>query len=171
MAVVAVIALALVAVACGDSSDDASEATAPPLEGTAVAMSFAYETIPGGNTTEAIEDNGELRFGNINFAGSGTFGDEPVDIGLQAHVLFRDGTGPSGGSMAVTDSAGDVLVLELVSKATRTGDGAAIDGEFTVVGGTGRFAGVTGGGSGTGERNEALGAAVQWSVDLILDGL
>lgn len=131
---------------------------------------FAYETLPGGNTTQTIVDDGaQLQFGNINFAGSGTLGDAPVDVGVQAHALFRDGTGPSGGSVAVTAANGDVLVLQLASSATRVDDGARIEGEFTVVGGTGGFAGVTGGGSGTGERNASLGAAVRWSVELRLE--
>jgi hypothetical protein len=168
----------LVAVACtggasggGDAGSTSTTASAPT--GESVRFDFSYETVPGGNTTEAVIVDGgvELRFGNINFSGSGTLGGEPVEVGVQAHALFRDGTGPSGGSVAVTANDGDVLVLQLDSRATRVGDGARVDGEFTVVGGTGRFAGVSGGGSGTGERNAALGAAVRWSVDLRLDGL
>ena len=169
---------ALLAAACaggatGDNAATSTSTSATISSGESVRFDFAYETVPGGNTTEAIVVDGgeELRFGNINFAGSGTFGGEPVEVGVQAHALFRDGTGPSGGSVAVTAADGDVLVMQLDSRATRVGDGARVEGEFTVVGGTGRFAGVSGGGSGTGERNAALGAAVRWSVELRLDGL
>ena len=168
------LALVMAAAACssGSGTDVAPESTTSVApSGTPVAFDFSYETVPEGNTTQTIDDDGDLQFGNINFAGSGTLGDDPVEVTLQAHVLFRDGTGPSGGSLALTDPNGDVLVLELDSRAKRVGDGAKVDGEFTVAGGTGRFAGVTGGGSGTGERNASLGAAVRWSVELVLDGL
>lgn len=138
---------------------------------TTVELVFAYETVPNGNTTVTIDDGGDLQFGNINFSGSGIWDDEPVDIGLQAHVLFLDGTGPSGGYMDVTTADGDVLALELTSRATRVDDGATVDGTFRVVGGTGRFAGVSGGGLGSGVRNAALGAAVRWTVELQLGGL
>lgn len=171
LAVMAVVVLA----GCGSvGSEPESASTSAPAPGAdsgeVVAFDFSYETLPDGNTTQTIDDDGELQFGNINFAGAGTLGDEPVDVSLQAHVLFRNGTGPSGGSLAVTNAAGDVLVLELVSQATRVDDGAVIEGTFTVAGGTGRFAGVTGSGSGTGERNAALGAAVRWNVELVLAG-
>jgi len=138
---------------------------------TTVELVFAYETVPDGNTTVTINDGGDLQFGNINFSGSGTWDDDPVEIGLQAHVLFLDGTGPSGGYMDVTTADGDVLVLELTSRATRVDDGATVDGTFRVVGGTGQFAGVSGGGLGSGVRNAALGAAVRWTVELQLEGL
>lgn len=170
----------LVVVGCSDGDPNptaqstdipASDTTAVVVDGNPVAFNFTYDTVPGGNTTEAIDDGGELRFGNINFAGEGTLDGDPVDVSVQAHLLFLDGTGPSGGSVAVTNANGDVLVLELVSRATRVGDGARIDGTFTVVGGTGRFADVEGAGTGTGERNAALGAGVRWSVDLQLTGI
>jgi hypothetical protein len=163
--------------ACGSGNGDAAtdppspDTTAAVADATPVAFEFTYDTVDGGNTTDAIDGDGELRFGNINFAGDGTLNGEPVDVSVQAHVLFRDGTGPSGGSVAITDANGDVLVLELVSRATRVGDGARIDGDFTVVGGTGRFVGVDGAGTGTGERNAALGAGVRWSVELQLTGI
>jgi hypothetical protein len=91
-----------------------------------------------------------------------------VDVALQAHVLFSDGTGPSGGFLTVTDASGDELLLQLNSQATEQGKGAVVAGDFSVVAGTGHWAGVTGAGSGVGERGEALGAPVTWHVDLEL---
>lgn len=167
----AAMAVVVVLAAAGCSGDDAAKDGDAGSGTEPVAFTFSYETVPDGNDTNSVEVDGvEVTFGNIAFAGSGTLGGEPVDVGLQAHALFRDGTGPSGGYFTVTNPSGDVLVLEMDSEATRTGQGATIDGVVTVVAGTGRYASVTGGGTGTGVRDAALGAGVRWEMQLDVQG-
>ena len=137
--------------------------------GHSVPFDFSYETDSGTNSSAKIGLNPVYTYGNISFSGKGTLGSAPVDIALQAHVLFADGTGPSGGYLTVTDAAGDELLLQLVSTATAHGSGAVVEGDFTVVTGTGHWVGVAGEGTGIGERGEALGAPVTWHVDLTLE--
>ena len=137
--------------------------------GESVAFDFSYETDSGANSSAKVGSDPVITYGNISFSGKGTLGTAPVDVALQAHVLFTDGTGPSGGYLTVTDAAGDELLLQLVSEATAKGSGAVVEGDFTVVTGTGHWANVTGEGSGIGERGEQLGAPVTWHVDLTLE--
>jgi len=42
-----------------------------------VTNDFSYATLPDGNTTQTIDDDGELQFGNINFAVQGRWGTSP----------------------------------------------------------------------------------------------
>lgn len=171
LAGLAVLAGAMVLGATGCSGDDPAEGGDTETAAEAVAFNFSYETTEGGNTTNSVMVDGvDVTYGNIAFAGSGTLGGEPVEVALQAHALFRDGTGPSGGYFTVTNPAGDVLVLDMDSQATRTGQGATIEGVVTVVAGTGRYASVTGGGTGTGVRDAALGAGVRWEMQLDVQG-
>lgn len=135
---------------------------------TSVPFDFSYETDSGSNSSKTIESDPVITYGNITFSGKGTLGPDPVDVALQAHVLFSDGSGPSGGYLTVTDATGDELLLQLDSQATAKGKGAVVEGDFTVVTGTGHWAGIEGSGSGVGERGEALGAPVTWHVDLAL---
>ena len=135
---------------------------------TSVPFDFSYETDSGANSSKSIGADPVITYGNLSFSGKGTLGPDPVDVALQAHVLFSDGSGPSGGYLTVTDASGDELLLQLDSQATAQGKGAVVEGEFSVVTGTGHWAGVTGAGSGVGERGEALGAPVTWHVDLEL---
>ena len=151
----AVIGAAILLAGCGGA------ATSTPFD-------FSYETDSGANSSKSIGADPVITYGNISFSGKGTLGPDPVDVALQAHLLFADGTGPSGGYLTVTDSAGDELLLQLDSQATAKGKGAVVEGEFTVVTGTGHWAGVEGTGSGVGERGEELGAPVTWHVDLEL---
>jgi len=135
---------------------------------TSVPFDFSYETDSGSNSSKMIGADPVITYGNISFSGTGTLGPDPVDVALQAHVLFSGGSGPSGGYLTVTDATGDELLLQLDSQATARGKGAVVEGEFTVVSGTGHWAGVAGTGSGVGERGEELGAPVTWHVDLEL---
>jgi hypothetical protein len=151
----AVIGAAILLAGCGGA------ATSTPFD-------FSYETDSGANSSKSIGADPVITYGNISFSGKGTLGPDPVDVALQAHLLFADGTGPSGGFLTVTDAAGDELLLQLDSQATAKGKGAVVEGEFTVVTGTGHWAGVEGTGSGVGERGEELGAPVTWHVDLEL---
>ncbi|CAB4938665.1 MAG: hypothetical protein F2840_03745 [Actinobacteria bacterium] len=138
-------------------------------QGDSMPFDFSYETDSGTNSSAKIGSDPVITYGNISFSGTGTLATAPVDVALQANVLFTDGTGPSGGYLTVTDAAGDELLLQLVSQATAKGSGAVVEGDFTVVTGTGHWAGVTGKGNGVGERGEALGAPVTWHVDLTLE--
>jgi len=168
---VAVLAVAVVVATTGCSGEDTPAAGGDDNGAEPVAFNFSYETTEGGNSTNSVEVDGvEITYGNIDFAGSGTLGGEPVEVALAAHAMFRDGTGPSGGYFTVTNPSGDVLVLEMQSQATRTGQGATIDGVVTVVAGTGRYASVTGSGTGTGVRDAALGAGVRWEMQLDVQG-
>jgi hypothetical protein len=137
--------------------------------GESVPFDFSYETDSGTNSSAKIGSDPVITYGNISFTGTGTLGTSPVDVALQAHVLFSDGTGPSGGYLTVTDAAGDELLLQLVSQATAQGSGAVVEGDFTVVTGTGHWANASGEGSGIGERGAELGAPVTWHVDLTLE--
>ena len=113
----------------------------------------------------------QLRYGNGRLTGDTTINGEPASAELLAQVNYDDGSGPFTGFWTFTFGDGSNLALRYSGQATKSGDDTAIVGELTVLGGTGSYTSVTGGGTLHGERTVALGGDVEYRFSLNLSDL
>lgn len=135
-------------------------------------LEFVNTATEGKNFVRSIEDDGSsIQYGTLVFEGPGTFVDQKVETEILAYLNYVDGTGPSGGYLTITTVDEDSLVFSLSLTAANKNDRFEISGRADVIGGTGRFADVTGSGSGVGVRNGPVGSDVEWTLTLDLAGL
>lgn len=137
-------------------------------------------TIPN-RSVATVGPNGERTAGSLTETGTGTVGNDrastgPYEVRLDASVLFSytKGSGPFTGVMTYTWPAdGSTLVATASGATVATADGGAtFAATLGVIGGTGRFAAVTGGtGTYTGSRSGAVGSAITTTSRLTVAGL
>ena len=113
----------------------------------------------------------QLRYGNGRLTGSATINGEPANAELLAQVSYDNGSGPFTGFWTFTFGDGSDLALTYAGRATKSGDDTTIIGDLVVLGGTGSYASVTGGGTLRGERTVALGGDVEYRFSLTLSDL
>jgi hypothetical protein len=98
-------------------------------------------------------------------------GSDPAAVELLGNVDYTDGSGPFSAFLTITLADGSALGATIQGRATaNAADGStSFAATVGVVGGTGRYAGITGGsGTFTGSRTTALGGNVGATFDLEL---
>ncbi|MEI7999940.1 MAG: cupin domain-containing protein [Actinomycetes bacterium] len=138
------------------------------VAGTAVAGTFPLAL--DAKTTNTVGPAGSRSYGTVVEQGDTTIGGEAVRLDLTAQINYTDGSGPWTGLMTLTWPDGTTLGGTIQGATVATNDGgASFVGTIGVIGGTGRFAGATGG-SGTyvGSRPGALGSPITATIDLTL---
>lgn len=115
----------------------------------------------------------QIRFGSAQLVGKAELAGEPVDVELLCIINYLKGNGPFEGFWTFTAANGDLLSLTY-SGTTEQRDGVGhISGRVKVLGGTGKFEGVAGNGTVTGQRDGSFGSGtvIAYTIDLHLDGL
>jgi hypothetical protein len=110
-------------------------------------------------------------YGWNRLAGATTIGDGPAAVELLGNVDYTGGSGPFTAFLTITLADGSALGATVQGQATaNAADGStAFAATVGVVGGTGRYAAITGGsGTFTGSRTTALGGNVGATFDLEL---
>lgn len=156
----AVALLGLVLGACGGDDDGG------------VPVAFSVVADPGGSSefrTTGVDDAITYGFGQL--VGSTVVMGESVEAELLGSVAYLNGSGPFSGFWTLTFPDGAEIVFEYSGKTVRSDSESVIKGSLRVLGGSGRFSSVTGGGSVVGERVEAVGSAVDYTFSLNLGGL
>jgi hypothetical protein len=124
-----------------------------------------------------VGPNGEMNYGWNQLVGPSTVDGQAVDVEMLGNVDYEQGTGPFFGFVSLVWPNGDVLAFRMDGEATQP---AAAEGssdstfaaELTVIGGSGTYAGVTGGrGTFTGSRSAELGGQVVGSMTATVAGL
>jgi hypothetical protein len=119
-----------------------------------------------------VTGNGALRYGSGRLVGAADLGGTPVDVEILAWVAYVDGAGPFTSFLTFRAPSGDELALRYVGEATPgTGGTTQVDGTLTVIGGSGAYEGVTGGGTLSGTRTGAVGSPVDYDGTLSLVGM
>lgn len=150
--------------ACGSDS--------PAAETQTITLEFVNTAIDGKNFVRSIEDDGQsIQYGTLVFEGPGTFGDQNIETELLGYLNYVNGSGASGGYLTMTTTDGDSLVFSLSLTAANENNRVEISGRVDVIAGSGRFADVSGGGTGIGVRDGPVGTDVEWTVTLDLAGL
>jgi hypothetical protein len=141
------------------------------VAGTAVAGTFPVAV--DAKTTSTVGPAGSRSYGTVVEHGDTTIGGEAVHLDLTVQINYTDGSGPWTGLMTITWPDGTTLGGALQGATVATTDGGASFGAtIGVIGGTGRFAGATGGaGTYVGSRPGALGSPITATIDLtVADG-
>jgi quercetin dioxygenase-like cupin family protein len=115
---------------------------------------------------------GSLVYGWNHLTGTSKFDSEEVGVDLLGSVNYVSGNGPFSGFITFTFPDGSTLgvAMQGATKASADTKNATFIATLGVIGGTGRFADVTGVGTFVGSRTAALGAAVAATFDLSLVG-
>lgn len=175
---VVILTAALIARGAGLSTPVGSAAAGSPLFGTNPLV--VNLTIPS-RSVLTVGPGGERTAGSLVETGTGSVVDDrastgPYQVRLDATVLFSytRGSGPFTGVMVYTWPADGSTVVAMASGATLATEdgGAAFAATLGVVGGTGRFARITGGtGTYSGSRAGAVGSPITTSTSLTVTGI
>ena len=175
---VVIVTAALVAEGAGISTPVGRGSTGTGLFGTGgLAVTL---TIPS-SSIATVGPDGSRTVGALDESGTGTVGDDrsstgPYEVRLDAKVLisYVRGSGPFNGVMTYTwPTDGSTIVVTASGATVATADGGAtFAATLGVVGGTGRFAAVTGGtGTYTGSRAGAVGSPITTTTTLTVLGI
>ncbi len=120
---------------------------------------------------------GELNYGWNQLVGPSTLDGQAVDVEMLGNVDYEQGTGPFFGFVSLVWPNGDVLAFRMDGQATQPAaaqgsSDSAFTAELTVIGGSGTYAGVSGGrGTFTGSRSAELGGQVVGTMTATVAGL
>jgi hypothetical protein len=119
-----------------------------------------------------VGPNGSLVYGWNHLTGTSTFEGQDVGVDMLGSVNYVSGNGPFSGFITFTFADGATLgvAMQGATKASADTKNANFISTLGVIGGTGRFADVTGVGTFVGTRTAALGTAVVATFDLRLLG-
>jgi hypothetical protein len=117
--------------------------------------------------------NKEHRYGEAQLVGKAELAGEQVDVEVLAIVNYLDGNGPFEGFWTFTAGNGDRLALSYSGEAEQRDGRGQLRGTVKVLGGTGRYAKVTGSGTVEGKRSGEFrsGTAIAYLVTLHLSGV
>jgi hypothetical protein len=176
------------AAAC--SSTDASEATSNTTSTTTTAATAPGAAGPTAGRTISVPvsltsaqkfihqvgPTNAKSYGVNQLVGTSTVDGQSVDVELLGTVNYVDGTGPIGSFVTLTWPNGDVLGLTMDGAATQPPDAQGtsnthFEAVLAVIGGSGAYAGVTGGsGSFVADRNAELGGQVDGTIEVTVTG-
>jgi hypothetical protein len=172
----AVASLLLAALAVPAVAADPSPAPAAAPVGTPPTHTLAFGVQPIETqglrwdvTTAGAETT--TRFGIVALEGETALDGTPVTATVVGSFHYIDGTGAFDGSLTLDSGAGDVLGMRFDAQVALGPSGTIVDGLLTVLGGTGRWASVTGYGVVRGARTGTVGSPVQYAMDLWLAGM
>jgi hypothetical protein len=116
--------------------------------------------------------DGSVTYGWNQLVGTATVDGQPVGVELLGNVSYVKGSGPIFGFVTYTFADGSTLGVQMQGAATATsnGDETSFAATLGVLGGTGRYATVTGSGVFDGSRKAALGTTVAATFTLSLAG-
>jgi quercetin dioxygenase-like cupin family protein len=119
-----------------------------------------------------VGPNGSRVYGWNHLRGTATLDGQDVDVDMLGSVNYTSGNGPFSGFITFTFPGGGTLgvAMQGATKASADTKNAAFVATLGVIGGTGRFAELTGVGTFVGSRTAALGTAVAATFDLHLVG-
>lgn len=123
-----------------------------------------------GKTTYSVGPEGEHTYGQNRLVGPSTVDGQAVIVEMLGNVNYTNGSGPTFGFVTFMFADGSTLATTFagISQATAEG-GANFTTTMGVIGGTGKYAAVTGGtGTFIGSRTAAIGANVESTFSLRL---
>lgn len=173
----AVVAAALVAaLAVPSAAADPSPAPVPAPAATAPThtVTFGAQSVETPPVRWQVTTAGAATTTTLGLAvlsGDTTFDGIPITATITGALYYIDGTGPFTGALVFDSGAGDLLAMRYDAQVALGPSGTVIDGVLTVLGGSGRWAGVTGYGVVNGARTGAVGSPVQYDVSLWLAGM
>lgn len=155
-----------------DSTAGLSTPVGAPATGTAMATD-RFELVVDSRDLTTAGATGKRSYGTVVEHGTATIGGETVRVDLTVQVDYTDGSGPWTGILTITWPDGSKVGATIAGATLATADGGAQFGStLGVIGGSGRYAAVTGGsGTYTGSRPGAIGAPLSVQVSLTLTGL
>jgi len=139
--------------------------TAAPAQATkAKVLTFDVDLVSSGTTLQTLP--GGVTYGWNDLGGPTRWGKRSAQVRFLGSVDYVDGTGPFGGFVTITRSDGAILSFSVTGWATTPAGqqgtaNAKFRGTFTIIGGTGPYAGARGNGTMDGHRKAALGSPVE----------
>ena len=127
-------------------------------------LTFDVDLVSAGTTLTTLP--GDIVYGWNDLRGPTRWGKSSAQMRFLGNVDYVSGTGPFGGFVTVTRSDGTSIAFSVTGWATTPAKekgtaNAKFRGTFTVIGGTGAYAGATGNGTMEGYRKAALGSPVE----------
>lgn len=114
----------------------------------------------------------EMTYGWNKLVGPTTTQAGDFEVEMLGNVDYLKGDGRFFGFLTYTAPSGDSFGMRMDGKATVGEDGvSSLSADLEVIGGTGAYVGVTGGGSFDGSRQAVVGAPIEIDVKLALEGL
>jgi hypothetical protein len=112
----------------------------------------------------------EHTYGWNRFTGQTSVAGLPAEVEMLGNVDYKSGDGPFFGFITLTIADGSQLAMRMDGKAilNETTNDTRFESPLEVIGGTGRWAKVTGKGEFTGNRRGALGSEVELSVGVTI---
>jgi len=127
-------------------------------------LTFNVDLVSAGTTLTTLP--GDITYGWNDLRGPTRWGKSAAAVRFLGSVDYVKGTGPFGGFVTVTRGDGVSIAFAVTGWATspskKKGTAhAKFRGTFTIIGGTGPYAGATGTGTMEGRRKAALGSPVE----------
>jgi hypothetical protein len=169
--VVVVASCALFACGAGDTTGGATTTTQAQRSGTVYTAQFSMSGDPALQRFGDVGPDGSIRYGLGVLSGETVLAGQPVTMEAEYALDYVEGSGPFRGYWTVTWTDGGLLAFSYQGSTTATGDRSTIEGELDVIGGTGAYVQVTGGGSVSAVRDGPVGSPVAYDLRLELVGL
>ncbi len=187
---VAAAAAAVLLAGCGGGADDPADAasssvapqggagestTTAPVGGRELAWEVSLTSQQ--RILRQVGPDGSLNYGWNQLVGPSTVDGQAVDVEMLGNVDYEQGSGPFFGFVSLLWPNGDVLAFRMDGEATQPATAlgssdSTFAAELTVIGGSGAYAGVSGGrGTFTGSRSAQLGGQVVGSMTATVAGL
>jgi len=169
IAVLAMVAVAVGLVACGDDGPDLTTPTATVT----VTLRSAENRLSTVGPQDRVVYGWNLLVGTGEGREAAGSSNVPVEVEMLGNVAYLDGNGEFFGFVTFVFDDGDSVATRMIGEARSQPDtsDAVFEADLEVLGGTGRFDTVTGTGTFTGSRTAALGGAVDAGFELRLAGL
>ena len=183
---VAAAAAAAVLAGCGGGSEDpagaAGSSSVPASTGSAAPVAGRELTWEVSLTSQQrilrqVGPDGSLNYGWNQLVGPSTVDGQPVEVEMLGNVDYERGSGPFFGFVSLVGPNGDVLAFRMDGEASQPpgaegSSDSTFTAELTVIGGSGAYAGVSGGrGTFSGSRSAELGGQVVGSMTATVAGL
>ena len=135
-------------------------------------LTFDVDLVSAGTTLTTLP--GDITYGWNDLRGPTRWGTSSAQLRFLGSVDYVSGTGPFGGFVTVTRADGVSIAFSVTGWATSPAKqqgtaNATFRGTFTVIGGTGPYAGATGTGTMKGYRKAALGSPVELTFTAIVE--
>jgi len=134
-------------------------------------LTFDVDLVSAGTTLQTLP--GDITYGWNDLNGPTRWGKSAARMRFLGSVDYVSGTGPFGGFVTVTRADGTSIAFSVTGWATSPAKekgtaNAKFRGTFTVIGGSGAYAGARGTGTMEGFRRAALGSPVELTFTAIV---
>ena len=134
-------------------------------------LTFKVDLVSAGTTLQTLP--GDITYGWNDLRGPTRWGRSAAQLRFLGSVDYVRGTGPFGGFVTVTRANGTSIAFSVTGWATTPAKeqgtaNAQFRGTFTIIGGSGAYAGATGTGTMEGFRRAALGSPVELTFTAVV---